>query len=269
MSNLKEIFDTNKDMWDACVEAHAKSEFYQMERFLAGENVLDEIVKDGIGEVRGKSILHLQCHFGQDSMCLAKMGAKVTAMDFSSEAIKKAREINEQMGLDVKFIEANVYDLRDHLDEQFDIVFTSSGAICWLHDLEEWAAIVNHYLKPGGAFFMSEFHPTLYLFDFDTQKVAYDYFGDKDLKPIKETNEGSYTDGSEELVKTSYFWLHSLHETMGSLMRRGLQLVDFQEYPYSPFNCFPNMKEVAPKRYVFGDFKTSLPHFFSIRAVKS
>lgn len=268
MQKFKEHFVVNQKMWDDRVPVHIKSDFYKVKEWLAGEDRIEDMTLEGLGNVAGKSILHLQCHFGQDSLSLARKGAKVTALDFSKPAIEQARKFNKQMELDVEFVEANVYDIQAHIEGQFDIVFASFGAICWLPDLTAYAKIVNHYLKPGGFFLLAEFHPTLYLFDFDTKKVAYDYFEKPGMKPEEDNEEGTYTDGGEGMAGHSYFWPHSLQETMGAFLDEGLQIERFKEYPFSPWNCFSNMVETGNREYVFGGFGVSIPHCFVLKVRK-
>jgi 2-polyprenyl-3-methyl-5-hydroxy-6-metoxy-1,4-benzoquinol methylase len=112
-----------------------------------------------LADVKGKKMLHLQCHFGMDSLNWARLGADVTAVDLSDEAIKEAKQLNDALGLNAKFICCNVYDLKELLDEKFDIVFTSYGVVGWLPDLDKWAEIIAYYLKPSGTFYLAEFHP--------------------------------------------------------------------------------------------------------------
>ncbi len=266
-TNQEQIyFHTNKTNWDKRVQPHLESKFYDMPAFLAGKNVLGETVLNGLGDVNGKSLLHLQCHFGQDSLCWARLGARVTGADISGEAIKTARELNSRLGLDAQFVESNIYDLKANLDGQFDLVFTSYGTTVWLPDLDRWADIIHHFLKPGGQFFIADFHPALYIFDFNTQKIAYPYFNTGEA--FYEKVDGSYTDGSENVELEEYFWNHSLHNIFQALLKKGLQVVDFQEYDYSHVNCFPNQKEVAPGKFVFGDFGVALPHEYSLKVQK-
>ena len=142
-----ELFEMNRTSWNKRVAVHMKSDFYFLEEFLNGKTSLNEIELNLLGDIRGKSILHLQCHFGQDSLSLARMGAEVTGVDLSDTAIEKAKELNTQMNLNAEFVCCNVYDLKDHLDKKFDIVFTSYGTIGWLPDLNRWADVVSHFLN--------------------------------------------------------------------------------------------------------------------------
>ena len=267
MEEKQSYFQINQELWDEKTEHHKKSAFYNLEGFKAGENSLQEIELAALSDlVKGKSMLHLQCHFGQDSLSWARMGAKVTGMDLSPNAIKLARSLNEELQLDVQFICCNLYDLPKHLDQQFDIVFTSFGVLTWLPDLEEWATIVARFLRPGGLFYIAEFHPTLYMYDFDQQKIAFRYFSHRE--PYMEVEKGTYADPNADIEMKEYFWCHSLSETIQALLKQGLQLTEFLEFPWSPYNCVPNMQEVTPKRFVFGDLENRLPHVFSLKMQK-
>ncbi len=257
-------FDANKALWNAKVPAHLKSDFYEHPQFLAGKSSLTEIERDALGDVSGKKMLHLQCHFGQDSLSWARKGAKVTGIDFSEEAIKVARKTNRDLGMNARFVLSNVYDLPKNLKGKFDIVFSTYGTIVWLPDLEKWAAIVRQFLKKGGVFYLAEFHPTLYLFNFENYQVEYNYFNQPE--PYAETIEGTYADRYADLKGTEYFWNHPLDEVIMALRNAGLSLEEFKEYDFSPYNCFSNLVEREPGRYVWGTkFGVRLPHIYSLK----
>lgn len=264
---LQELFSINKSLWDQKSEIHYSSEFYDNESFIAGRNSLDPIVLKYLPEVQDKKILHLQCHFGQDSISLARMGASVTGIDLSKVSIDLARSLNEKTGMDVKFIESNVYDIREHLDDTFDLIFTSYGAICWLPDLKEWASLINYYLKSGGMFYMAEFHPYIYTLDFKKLTISYPYFN-IDQKAYIETETGTYADFAAGINADEVFWLHSLDEVFNSLMETGLELKLFKEYPYSPYDCFEHTREIEPGKYCIGDFGVPLPHTYALQFTK-
>lgn len=265
----QQYFDLNKKFWDSRVEPHQSSSLYDMKAFMAGKSSLTEIEKDELGDVTQKTLLHLQCHFGQDTISWARKGAIATGVDFSGKAIDKANEIKDELGVQARFIESNVYDLPEVLDEQFDIVFTSYGATPWLPDLTKWAAIVSRYLKKGGLFYIAEFHPTLYMFDFDTYQVAYNYFNEG--KPYIEEVTGSYANPDDPTKSTECFWNHSISEKLNALLKEGLQLIEMKEFDYSPYNCFPNMVEEKTGRYVWGKdkFKVNMPMVMSLKMRKA
>ena len=162
---------------------HARSAFYDVEAFKAGQSRLLSIEREEVGDVRGKSLLHLQCHFGLDTLSWARLGAQATGVDFSAPAIRLARALNDELGLGATFVHSNVYDLPDALTGQFDIVYTSYGVLVWLPDLIRWAAVVAHFLEPGGTFYIVEGHPFMYVFDMERAaepqglRVDQSYFG--------------------------------------------------------------------------------------------
>ena len=258
----KEYFQTNQTLWDHKTPVHAKSEFYQMEAFKKGQSSLRDIELALLPDLRGKKVLHLQCHFGQDTLSMARMGAHVTGVDFSGEAIKLARSLNAELGLEAEFVACNVYDLKDHLDGQFDYIFTSYGTITWLPDLDRWAEVIQHFLKPGGTFLIVEFHPAFYMFDSETHRPSYAYFNPG--KPYEETIQGTYADTDSSLKDKEYFWCHALSEIFTALLAKGLQVRKFEEYDYSPYDCFPNLTERKKGEYVYDHFGVRIPHVFAL-----
>lgn len=197
--------EINKKLWNWKTGVHVKSNFYDVESFKKGKSSLNFPEIEALGDVKGKSILHLQCHFGRDSLSLARMGAKVTGVDFSDRAIETARSLNKELGLDAEFICSNLYDLKRVLNKKYDIVFTSYGVICWMPDLDKWAEIVSHFLNDYAMFFLVEYHPVLLMFDEYFEKIKYSYFN---LAPIVEEQKGTYTDGGGDLSHLVYEWMH-------------------------------------------------------------
>lgn len=263
---MEEYFKVNKALWDAKTAYHLKSAFYDVEGFKKGKTSLVSFDLDALGnEVEGKTMLHLQCHFGMDSMSWARMGAKVTGIDLSTASIETAKKLNDELGLDVKFIETNIYDLPAVLDEQFDLVYTSYGVTCWLPDLVKWARIVNRYLKPGGVFYISEFHPTFHIFDWDKGKVAYPYFN---KGVIIEEVEGTYADFDAPLKQKECFWNHSLSEIMNPLIQENLIVTEFNEFPYCHYHIIEGMKERAPGEWVWDIHGHEIPHVYALKMKK-
>jgi len=259
---MQEYFEINKNLWNQKVAVHLNTELYDMDSFMAGRNSLDEATLALLQDVKGKSVLHLQCHFGQDSLSLARMGAHVTAIDLSDVAIQKAKELNAELQLDVEFICCNVYDLKEHLDKQFDIVYTSFGTIVWLPDLDKWADIVRHFLAPEGKFVFLDFHPVVDMLNWDTHAFEYDYFNPQ--KPYIETNQGTYADKSADVTLTEAFWTHSLAEVMQALLDQGLHLESMSEYDYSPYDVFGEMVKIGEMKYIFKNMKVAFPYFYSL-----
>ena len=157
----RKYFEQNKNLWNKRVAIHKHSDLYDVEEFKKGKLSLQPIEIEELGDVKGKSLLHLQCHFGLDTLSWARLGAKTTGIDFSEEAVDPALLLNDELKLDSKFICSNIYDIENHLNEKFDIVFTSYGTIGWLNDLNEWGRLISLYLKPGGTFYIIDFHNIL------------------------------------------------------------------------------------------------------------
>lgn len=261
----EDYLKVNRDAWNKKVDPHIKSTFYAQEEFLKGESSLNSIELDLLGDVKGKRILHLQCHFGQDSMSLARMGAKVTAIDFSDEAIKEAKRINTDLGLDVEFICADVYQTPKILDKKFDFVFTSYGVLGWLPDMDKWAAVVSHFLEKGSKLVLVEFHPAIWMFDEECKKVTYNYFN---VETIIEELEGSYADHEADIKSKYIMWNHDLSEVITGLINNGLEIKIFKEFNYSPYNCFLAMDKIAERKFQIKEFGDKFPMVFAILAEK-
>ncbi|MBF0546399.1 MAG: class I SAM-dependent methyltransferase [Candidatus Riflebacteria bacterium] len=260
-----DFFAKNRDSWNKRTEFHLKSSFYNMEGFLKGENSLQKIELNLIGAIKGKSILHLQCHFGQDTLSLARMGANVTGIDLSDVSIEKAKKLNSDLGLNANFICCNLYDLPKHLNETFDLVFTSYGAIGWLPDLKKWGDIISQYLKPGGTFILVEFHPFIWMFDQQFKEIQYSYFN---FGPIEESCVGTYADPQADFSHETVGWNHHFGEVFNSIIQSGLSILDFQEYDYSPYNCLWNLKEDKKGEFRIIGLEKKIPLVYSILALK-
>jgi SAM-dependent methyltransferase len=251
----------NRKAWDDKTVVHLQSEFYDQKAFLAGKNSLKKPELEVLGDVNGKRILHLQCHFGQDTISLARMGAKVTGLDFSEVAIENAIRINKELGLDAQFVCSDVCDLPTELYNQFDIVFTSYGTIGWFPDLEPWAETINNALVPGGKFIMVDFHPFVWTFDNDMKYIQYDYFNSE---PIEEEIEGSYADRNAPIKTKTISWNHGIGEILNTLIKAGISIYEFSEMDYSPFECFSNMKKLDEDKFVFSHIEPAIPMIYRI-----
>jgi SAM-dependent methyltransferase len=265
MSNADNYIAINKQSWNNKVDIHIASDFYEQEAFLKGQSSLNDIELNLLGNIAGKKILHLQCHFGQDTISLSRLGAHATGVDLSDKAIERANEIALQTNTIAHFICCNVYDLPKHLNESFDIVFTSYGTIGWLPDLHKWAEVVSHFLKPGGQFVIVEFHPVVWMFDDNFTTIGYNYFNSG---PITETETGTYANKEADIKQDYIMWNHSMSEIINSLIQHGLHIESFNEFDYSPYNCFNKTVEVAPKKYRIEHLGSKIPMVFAISAVK-
>lgn len=265
MEQYNSYFEANKVLWNKRTAVHIDASFYDLPSFLNGTTSLKKIELDELGDVSGKTILHLQCHFGMDTLSLARMGASVTGIDLSNDAIDEAKKLSSQSGLDAQFICCNVYDLPNHLNVQFDIVFTSYGVIGWLPDLGLWAGIISQFLKPGGFFYMAEFHPVVWMLDEDFQRVKY-YYHNHEL--IEIDSAGTYTDRYANIKAKEYSWNHSISEVLNALLNQGLQLKFFNEFSYSPFSCFNNIVEGSDGNWRVKNLEDKIPMVYSLKALK-
>lgn len=264
MNNTNYI-EINKKSWNKRTEWHIDSEFYQLEEFKKGKTSLKNIERDLLGDIKGKSLLHLQCHFGQDTLSLERMGAKTTGIDLSDKAIKEAKNLAKELKLNSKFICSDIYKLPEILEEQYDIVFTSYGTVGWLPDINKWASIVSKYLKPGGKLVFAEFHPFIWMYDNDLNLIKYSYFNSE---PILETETGSYAKKNESTKLDYVSWNHGLAEVANSLIKKGLKIIDLQEYNYSPYNIFKDMDEFEKDKFIVKKFGNKVPLTYSIVATK-
>lgn len=264
---MKEIdyLTINRKSWNNRTDTHLKSEFYDLKGFLNGKSSLNTIELDLLGNVEGKSVLHLQCHFGQDTISLNRLGAEVTGVDLSDNAIESAKRIAGQLSSAATFICCDIYDLPNHLDKKFDIVFTSYGTIGWLPDLDQWAKLISDYLKPGGRFVFAEFHPVVWMFDDNFNNIAYSYFN---TGPIVETEHGTYADRDAEISQEYVCWNHSMSEVVNGLIKNGLGIDSLQEFDYSPYNCFHNAIAVEPGKYRIESLDNKIPMVYAIEATR-
>ncbi len=263
MNTAQNYIEINRNSWNNRTDAHLKSDFYDLNGFLNGKNSLNEIELNLLGDLNEKKILHLQCHFGQDTISLNRLGAEVTGVDLSDKAIESAREIAKQTNSNAKFICCDIYDLPQHLDEKFDIVFTSYGTIGWLPDLDKWAKIIAHFLNPNGQFVFVDFHPVVWMFDNNFEKIAYRYFNSG---AIVETESGTYADKEADITQTYVMWNHGLGEVLNSLIKNGLQIKSLDEFDYSPYNCFNKTIEVVPKQYRIAHLDNNIPMIYAVLA---
>lgn len=267
---MDEYIKENLDLWNEITPIHAKSEFYDVEGFKNGKSdMLYPIEIEEMGDVKGKSLLHLQCHFGMDTLSWARRGARVTGIDFSDKSIDLARSLSEDLGIEAQFICCDVYDLPEKLEGKFDIVYTSGGVLCWLPDLKWWAEIISHFLKPGGFFYILEGHPFMMVFDDSPDiiepEVRYSYF--HTTEPVKWESEGDYANPDALVTHCSYEWTHSLGDIINSLISSGLRIEFLHEFPMIGFKQFPFMERDDNGLWRIKGNK--IPLTFSIKATKN
>jgi SAM-dependent methyltransferase len=269
---MDDYMRVNYARWNELVAIHEKSEFYDVAGFKAGRNSITDLEREEVGDVTGKSLLHLQCHFGMDTMSWARLGAKVTGVDFSDKAIELAQSLARELEIDARFVRSNIYDLPDDslIPDRFDIVYTGLGVLGWLPDLKHWARVIGHYLKPGGTFYILEGHPFMLTLDENSPdlKIGYPYFSSEALK-FEE--EHSYADPNVTLVnKTEYGWNHSLADILNPLIAENLTIEFLHEFPFCGWDCLPDMEkgEDGWRRLKDERKRNMVPLMFSLRAIK-
>ncbi|NJX16605.1 class I SAM-dependent methyltransferase [Tamlana crocina] len=265
MGNNKQYFETNRQTWNQKVKVHAQSDMYNLEAFKQGKSSLMPYELEALGDVNGKSLLHLQCHFGQDTLSWSRMGATCTGVDISDEGIQLAKQLNDELQQNVQFVCCNVLDTSKFVTEQFDIVFTSYGVIGWLPDLKPWGKMIAERLKTGGTFFMTEFHPIVWMFDYldDTPKMQYGYMQNE---VIYGEYQGTYADEHAKITSKEYGWNHGLSEVVNALTEAGLHIDCLNEYNESPYNVLPNLTETENGMFVTQD--QLYPLIFTLKATK-
>lgn len=238
---------------------HLGSKFYDVEAFKDGSSSLNAIELEQVGNVEGKRLLHLQCHFGQDTLSWARLGATVTGVDLSTEAIEQANKLKSALGLDATFVANDIYQFGNESTEEFDIVFTSYGVLCWLPDLNLWAKTISSSLAMGGEFHLVEFHA------FNDLLSGYSYFprSEPDVE-----DEGTYTENCDGTKLKMVTWAHSLSEVINALISAGLSIEYFKEHPYSPYNCFEGLEHVSGKGYQMLHKGQQVPLVYALKARK-
>lgn len=259
--------ETNRSYWDERVPLHVRGSFYDVDGFKAGRSTLRDYELADVGDVTGAELVHLQCHFGLDTLSWERRGARVTGVDFSAPAIASARALAGELGSAAEFVEADVYDAAMTLGRRFDVVYTGRGALCWLPDVVRWAAVVAALLRPGGRFYLTEFHPVEWIFGEDDVVAKYDYFTPAEGLPY--TFGGSYADRSAvTTANDTVQWNHPLGEVVTALVGAGLAVRLLREHATSPLQRWPFMVPADDGTWRMPDDRPSLPFMYSILALQ-
>ena len=266
----EDYLHSNQELWDRMTPINARSDFYDLKGFRAGGCSLMEIDRREVGEVSGRSLLHLQCHFGMDTLSWARRGARVAGVDFSPPAIALAGALAAELALAAEFYCSELTRFPRILDRRFDIVYTSGGVLPWLPDLHRWAGVVAHFLHPRGFFYIREDHPLCSIFDDDEgvqePRVRYPYFHAD--RPMRFQGQGTYADPSADISMNSYEWFHSLSDVINALISAGLRIEYLHEFPFATYRSLPFLVQGEDGLWRDPRHSRSLPLSFSIRAVK-
>jgi 2-polyprenyl-3-methyl-5-hydroxy-6-metoxy-1,4-benzoquinol methylase len=269
----------NRALWDEWTDIHETSEFYDLEAFRRGGIRLRRFEIDDVGPVEGRTLLHLQCHFGIDTLSWARLGARVTGADFSPKAVALARRVADELGIDATFVCSNVYDLPEALEGQFDVVYTSRGVLGWLPDVGRWAQVAAGFVKPGGTFYIHEIHPVALVWD-DVNvrpgelRLRFPYFTRPE--PIEVDVAGSYADRTAEVKQAKeYGWNHSMAEYVTSLAGAGMRIDLLREFLWADWEIpflekrsvvLDGESEARPSWWLPEDVPGELPLMFALRA---
>jgi SAM-dependent methyltransferase len=272
---VDESLNLNRANWDERAPLHAASPDYAWDRFIADPSFLSDVVRfdlPRLGDVRNLRGVHLQCHIGTDTISLARLGARMTGLDFSGASLAQARRLADRIGSDVAFVEANVYDAVDALDgATFAFVFTGIGALCWLPDIRRWAQVVSALLSPGGWLFLREGHPVLWaLKDDDDQRLVIEHPYFEHEEPFVYDDDSTYVETTTALKHTTtHSWNHGLGEIVTALLEVGMELTMLTEHDSVPWDALPRqMERIDNSEWRLADRPRRLPHSYTLRAVK-
>ena len=267
MSDWREEWrEANRAHWDERVPIHVGGEFYDVAGFKAGQERLRPFEISEVGDVSGKDLLHLQCHFGIDTLSWARRGTRVVGLDFSLPAIVEARKLAAELALEAEFVHSDVYDARGSLDgRDFDVLCTGLGALSWLPDIRQWSRVVASLIRPGGFLYLSEFHPFSFVFGDDDLTVVDDYFQSEE--PYVWDEPGTYADlEAETLHNRTYEWNHTLGGVVSAVVEAGLNLEFLHEQDYTVEPRWLFLQKSGVDTYRLPESMPSLPLMYSLRA---
>lgn len=268
MQKISDYIEHNRNIWEEFTLLNIKSDLYNVDKFKKGANSLDEIVQSTVGEVKGKSLLHLQCNIGLETLSFARLGANVTGIDYSKNAIDYANSLKSELKIkNVEFFNHDIYFNPFKSENKYDIVFSSYGSICWFPDLKNWLKTVSNSLSNNGFVYIVDFHPILIQRGFFLcENMDYTYFN-LPFNPLQIVRNGNYANSSKNQTETiTYNWNHSIGDILNSLIEEGLQIVKFQEYPYMPDNGLPKMIKNNEGFFISENSPNKFPLIFTLKA---
>jgi SAM-dependent methyltransferase len=254
-------------MWDERVPIHMESAFYDVPGFKAGRSTLQPFEVEELGPVVNRELVHLQCHIGLDTLSWARLGARVTGLDFSPAATGAANELAREMGYPADFVCADVYEAPAALNRTFDVVYTGIGALIWLQDIRRWAGVVSALLRPGGHLYLVECHPLTDVFASETLAVEHDYFHDPEGTVWDAP--GTYADpNAATQANRSIEFRHPIADVLSALLAEGLELELFHEHAHTAFARWPFLVKAPDGTYRMPEGSPKLPLLYSLRARK-
>jgi 2-polyprenyl-3-methyl-5-hydroxy-6-metoxy-1,4-benzoquinol methylase len=266
--------EVNRAYWDERAPAHAASTGYSFAGFAEDPSYLSRVVRfdlPRLGDIRGLEGVHLQCHIGTDTVSLARLGARMTGLDFSPPALAEARRLAASSGVEATFVQSEVYDAPEAIGRgRFDLVFTGVGALCWLPDVRSWARVVADLLRPGGRLFLREGHPVLWaLADGRADGLLvleHPYFEHE--HPSVWDEPGTYVPTEEVFAMTlTHTWNHGLGEIVTAVLDAGMELTMLEEHDSVPWDALPGqMEEVGGGEWRLADRPDRLPHTYTLQA---
>jgi SAM-dependent methyltransferase len=261
----------NRRNWDERVGVHTASRFYDVEGWLARRPGPRPREVDALGDAAGLDLVHLQCHFGLDTLAWADAGARVTGLDFSAEAIRAAEDLAQRAGLEDRssFVCADVYDAAEVLAPQtFDIVYVSLGALNWLPHVGRWADQVVALARPGGRLYLHEIHPAAWSLDREVPTLMYTYF--EETEPFVDDTGDTYADADRRMANSrNYQWNHSVGEVTTALIQRGMRIDRLVEHDWTVEKQFPWLVESSPKHWTAGPGQPRLPLTYTVVATRT
>jgi len=252
--------EKNRKAWNEMTEVHFKHPNYKVKELLEGQSTLKSIELTEVCDVYDKTLLHLMCQFGLDTLSWARRGAIVTGVDISDKSIERANELKEKAGLPAEFVRSDILDLVGRIGNKFDIVFQSYGTHCWILDIDKWAQVVAHYLKPGGIFYIIDDHPIIQVFEVENGS----YFG---TAPERYLNGRDYCDRSYIIKNELVEWQHTLASIVNALIKAGLTIELLNEFDKSYYPVHEDWYEEDGYWYPPGG-PSKYPLMFSLKARK-
>jgi SAM-dependent methyltransferase len=269
---MSDLIAINRRNWDERAVIHARDATgdYMLERFRAGEDALHPIEAAELGDIKGKRVLHLQCHIGRDTLCLARRGAQATGLDFSGEALKVARALAHETGLKAGFVQGTVDEAPLLTPGPFDLVFATWGTLCWLPDVGVWARVVAAVLAPGGELYCAEAHPSFLVLEEHAGRLTPEYdFRTPADRPLQFVEATTYTgDPTVMTHQATREWMHPLSDILGALIEAGLSIEMFREHEVLPWRGAPNLVPASDRLWRLPDGHPRMPLSFSVRARK-